>query len=120
MKHVLQLIVILGLGWLAQQYTPWWTMAFVGALGAFLFHKRRWTSFMIGLIGGSILWGVPAIMADMGNHGLLSQKIGELFGHLSPKLLLLLASLIGGITTALGAWVGSAGRYLLQKQRHDS
>ncbi len=116
MKHFLQLLVILGLGWVAQQYSPWWTMALVGALAAFTFHKRRWTSFLIGLIGGGLLWLIPAMMANIGNNGLLAQKIGALLGGLSPNLLLLLTALIGGLTTALGAWTGSAGRYLIQKK----
>jgi len=117
MKHFLQFIFILGLGWFAQQYSPWWTMAVVGALAAFTFHKRRWTSFMIGLIGGGILWFIPAYLANLENNGLLAQKIGVLFGELSPNLLLLLTALIGGITTGLGAWTGSAGRYLMQKNK---
>ena len=117
MKHLLQLIIILGLGWFIQQHSPWWTMAVVGALAAFTFHKRRWTSFMIGLIGGGILWFIPAYLANLENNGLLAQKIGILFGGLSPNLLLLLTALIGGITTGLGAWTGSAGRYLMQKNK---
>ena len=115
MKHFLQLLIILGLGWFTQQHTPWWTMAIVGAFAAFTFHKRRWTSFMIGLIGGGLLWFIPAYIANLENNGLLSQKIGTLFGDLTPNHLLLLTALIGGLTTGLGAWTGSAGRYLIQK-----
>ncbi|HHB78019.1 MAG TPA: hypothetical protein ENK85_02150 [Saprospiraceae bacterium] len=113
MKHFLQFLVILGLGWFTQQYTPWWTLAIIGALAAFTFHKRRWTSFLIGLLGGSILWFIPAYLADIENNGLLLQKISLLFGGLSPNMLLLLTALIAGLTTGLGAWVGSAGRYLI-------
>jgi len=122
MKHFLQLVIILGLGWLAQQYSPWWTMALVGALAAFTFHKRRWSSFLIGLIGGGLLWFIPALLANLNNNELLSQKIGLLFGGLSPNMLLLLTALIGGLTTGLGAWTGSAGRYLIQKKQkhHDT
>ena len=119
MKDLLQLLVILGLGWFSQQYSPWWMMALVGAFAAFTFHKRRWTSFLIGLIGGGLLWFVPAYLADLENNGLLSQKIGLLFGDLSPNMLLLLTALIGGLTTGLGAWTGSAGRYLMQKNKGD-
>ena len=117
MKHFLQLLIILGLGWVSQQYSPWWTMALVGALAAFTFHKRRWSSFLIGLIGGGLLWFVPAFMANINNNDLLSQKIGLLFGGLSPNMLLLLTALIGGLATGLGAWTGSAGRYLFQKNQ---
>lgn len=117
MKYFLQLLIILGLGWISQQHAPWWTLAIVGALAAFTFHKRRWASFVIGLLGGSILWLIPAYIANIENNGLLLQKIALIFGGLSPNLLLLLTALIGGLTAGLGAWTGSAGRYLLQKNK---
>ena len=121
MKHFLQLLIILGLGWFIQLHSPWWTMALIGAFAAFTFHKRRWSSFIIGLIGGGLLWFAPAYMSNIENNSLLAQKIGHLFGDLSPNLLLLLTALIGGLTTGLGAWTGSAGRYLLQqKQENDT
>ncbi len=116
MKHFLQLVVIFGLGWVSQLYSPWWTMALVGALAAFLFHKRKWSSFLIGLIGGGLLWLIPAFMANVANDNLLAQKVGMLFGGLSPNQLIILTATLGAVTTALGAWTGSAGRYLLQKE----
>ncbi len=117
MKHFLQLVVIFGLGWVSQLYSPWWTMAIVGALAAFLFHKRKWSSFLIGLIGGGLLWLIPAFMANAANDHLLAQKVGLLLGGLSSTQLLLLTTALGGLTTALGAWTGSAGRYLLQNEK---
>ena len=120
MKHLLQFMVIFGLGWIVQQFAPWWTMALVGALAAFIFHKRRWSSFLIGFIGGGLLWVVPAFMANAANSSLLAQKIGLLFEGISPNQLIILTAILGGFTTALGALTGSAGRYLIQNRKTNN
>ncbi len=115
MKSLLQIAFLAIAGWYTRFVLPWWGLALVAAIGAFAFHQRQKRSFWLAFVTGALLWGIPAYQADAANDFVLAQKVGLLLGALSPKSLLLLTAATGGLLGGLGAWTGSAIRYLLRR-----
>lgn len=62
------------------------------------------------------MWSSFAIYIDITSASRLSSKIGVLFGSLNIVVLVVLTGIIGGITSGLGALVGSLSRSIVNGQ----
>jgi hypothetical protein len=113
MKNIIPFISILILGYLAQLVFPWWIIWLVCAAVCFYFKFSVSKSLGIGFLASFILWFSVAFILDHGNEAILSNKIGELFGGISGFNLVVISSLIGGITGSLGGITGSLGRKII-------
>ncbi len=113
-KFLLSIVLLLILGFLAQTFFPWWSVAIVAAAIGFImkFDNGLW-SYVAGFIAVAVLWGGYAGYIDTNNAHLLSTKMGNLFGALSSFSMILLTSLIGGIVGGFGALTGYFGNRLV-------
>jgi hypothetical protein len=88
---------------------PWY--AFVIPLIAlhYLIPVRPFASFIIAFLTVFLLYTGYAWWLDYSNQGILSQRVGILFGNLSSLTLALLSGLTGGL---LGGFAALTGRLL--------
>jgi hypothetical protein len=107
MKSIYFLVSLIVLGFLLQQFLPWWILAPVAAILAGLLKLTPRQAFIASLLGGILLWGGYALYLD---NGILSNRLGQMMGDISPVLLFLLPCLIGGLIAAMGGVTGSLGR----------
>ena len=115
---ILTILFILLLGNLSHAGLPWWCLAPIAAVSAFLFPLRAAGSLHAGFWGGFLLWLLNALWLDQANAGLLSAKIGLIFLGLSNEVLLLITGVLGGAVAALGVLTGKFARdlYVSRKQ----
>ena len=110
MKYWIHTIVIIIVSFLLSFYAPWWIIALVSMISAYIFKLKHWTAAMYGLLAGFILWAGLSFYLDVENKHILSSKIGQLFGGVGSVALVAITGLIGGILAGLGSFVGSALR----------
>ena len=109
-KAFLQFILTVILGYIAQLYFPFWSMAIVAALVALLFKSENsMASFFVGFLAAFLLWCAYAYTLDMENSHLLTSKLGELF-KVSSNYLPYVSGIIGGILGGFGAMTGNLAR----------
>jgi len=113
MKFFVQTSVIAVLCIALQIFLPWWTAGIAGLLGGLMFYNKSFVSFTQGFIAVFVVWFCYAFWLDAQNVSVLSSKIAVLFAVQKPFILMLVSSLIGGITGGLGSWAGSEGRKLM-------
>lgn len=113
MKLILSILLTAALSFLAGLFLPWWSIAIVAFLVALLIPQKISISFLSGLIGVFLLWGIISLWIDIENKSILSHKISELFklGG-SSILLILVTSLIGGLVGGFAAMAGSSLRHV--------
>ena len=118
MRPLLQFVLILGLGFLAQLFLPFWGIALVAVLVSLFFRYRNsLVSFVVGFLAAGLLWGGKAALLDSGNQTVLSGQLGELFG-LSGDYLVWATAWLGGLLGGLGAMTGTlAGKLFLKSGR---
>ncbi len=109
-------VFFLIIGFVFQPYFPWYGVLFIAALCAFLSRSKPSKSFVLYLILGALLWMIVAYRADVTSSSRLSSKIGTLFGNLNVFTLIGITGLIGGVSSGLGALIGSMSRSLLDKK----
>lgn len=115
MKSLLFIISILILGFIGQQFLPWWSIVLIAALLSFLFSLRVSISFWIGFLAVALLWGGYAGYLSAMNEGILAARMGKVFGGINGTLLIIVTGILGGIFGGLGALTGSLGRRLLKQ-----
>ena len=103
-------LFILILGSLGHLGLPWWTLAPIAALAAWLFPLAPAAAFGTAFAAGALLWYLNAALADASNQGVLSTRVGLLFQGLKGWHLLTATGLLGGILAGLGALSGRFAR----------
>lgn len=115
-KFSIQTVLIIVLGFAAQQFFPWWSIVIVAALiGAMFNFKNSLGSWLAGFVAVGLLWGGFAGFMNYGNLGLLSSNVGELMGGIDGSTLVYVTGLLGGVIGGFGAMTGTLGRKMLAK-----
>ncbi|MFK8006676.1 MAG: hypothetical protein AB8H03_09905 [Saprospiraceae bacterium] len=104
------IIVIILLGLLVHQFTPWWSIVIVAAIVGGIFNEHAGKSFVFGFIGVFFLWGIAAFQIDAGNESILSTRMAEIFG----ANMIIVTALLGGILGGMGALTGTLGQRLFK------
>ncbi|MFN0212868.1 MAG: hypothetical protein ACKVT2_01325 [Saprospiraceae bacterium] len=116
MKNTLFLaLVIFITGNLCHFGLPWWCLAPIAFLAAWLLAQSAWSAFLGGFLSGFLLWYINAWFPDNSNGGLLSAKVGQLFMGIPGWQLLLATGILGGLLGALSALTGHWGRAIFGK-----
>lgn len=111
-KALLQTILTIVLGYVAQLYFPFWSMAVVAALVALLFkYDNSMAGFSAGFSAAFLLWCAYAFTLDMENLKLLTSKLGELF-KVGSSYLPYVTGVVGGLLGGFGAMTGTLARKL--------
>jgi hypothetical protein len=87
---------------------PWWSCGIIAFVVAFALRFKAGAAFLSGFTGVALAWGLIAGWIDSQNAGVLSGRIGELFGGLSSALVVLITTVIGGLIGGLGGISGAA------------
>ncbi len=112
MRIALFIVFVILAGFIAQQFLPWWIIAVIAAVLSFIFDIKIGAGFWAGFVAAALLWGGYAGYLDVQNEGILSARIGKLFGNMPGFMLVLITAIIGGVFGGLGAMTGSLGRRL--------
>jgi hypothetical protein len=111
MRFILATLLIASTGFIAGLFLPWWSIAVVAFLIAFLIPQGIGRSFLSGFTGVFLLWALLALWIDIKNESILSHKIAQLFplgGQ--PVLLVLVSALIGALVGGFAAMSGASLR----------
>ena len=112
LKAILQIILTVLAGFIAQQYFPFWSMAAAAASIALFFkYRNSLTSFSAGFLAAFLLWCAYSYTINLENLGLLSSKLGDLF-QIESNYLPYATGIIGGLLGGFGALTGSLARNL--------
>ncbi|HVF81811.1 MAG TPA: hypothetical protein VM884_07750, partial [Flavisolibacter sp.] len=113
MRFLLATLLTATLSFIAGIFMPWWSIAIVSFLVAFLIKQRLGIAFLSGFLGIFLLWGLLSLWIDIANHGVLSQKIALIFPlNGSSFLLILITALVGALVGGFAAMSGSSLRPL--------
>ena len=95
-------------------FAPWWVVAIVGFVMAYILKVKAGKAFLSGLVAVSLVWIITAIMADSGNQISVAQLMSEVIGGISPSAVIIVTGLIGGLVCGFGAMTGSYTRFILK------
>lgn len=117
MKLLIQIVIVLVLGWILAQFLPWWSVAVAGGLAGFVNSKKGGRSFLGGFLGIFVLWAVVALLQTTGTDSDLHVRFAELLPlPLSGTGLILFSALIGGLAGGLGGLSGTLLRKSLSNK----
>lgn len=103
---LLATIIIIS-AFLLNLFLPWWSIAFPGLIGGYLFSKKPLPSFSWGFLALFLLWGGQALYIHFANDAILSSRIAEMLPVGSPFLVVLITGIIGGLVSGLATLTGS-------------
>jgi hypothetical protein len=116
MRFLLSVSLILVFAFIAGLYLPWWSIAFISFLVLLLIPQSIGISFLAGFISIFLLWAGLALIIDIKNESILSQKIAALFSLGEASfLLILITGLLGGLVSGFAAMSGSTLRLILKR-----
>jgi len=108
MKFILGILLIIGFGYLAISFNPfWWASIGIAAIVGAIIGLKPSNSFLYGFLGLFLLSGGYCAWLYMLNDGIGAERIGRLFGGISgvPVIIItaVLAGLLGGMSTMTGS-----------------
>ncbi len=107
MNMLIRVMLIAGLGAVAQYHLPWWSVVLIALLVELLVGKGDRDAFFSGFYGVSIPWIALSAYIDVKSESILSVRILELFKL--PQLgivMVILTGLIGGMAGGIGSLCG--------------
>jgi hypothetical protein len=110
MRFFLAVILIAILSGISEYFLPWWTVAVVSFVASMLLRFSPGRSFLVGFSGIGLLWLTAALLHDISNQHILSQKMAALFHLPGYALFVLVTVLICGLTGGMAAWAGALVR----------
>jgi len=107
MRTILSIVLIIGLGYLAHLYLPWWWLiALVSLLVSLAFGESSLKSFFVGFFSIFCLWLFLTLANSVSNNFLLVDKMSNLFNLPHSSLLILVTALIGGLIGGFSSMTG--------------
>lgn len=111
MKFVIQMMAVLVVSWLLQEFFPWWSMAVGAFLMGMLFGESGIRSFFAGFIGVGLLWLLTALYMHLSTDSILTAKVAQLFPLQSVPFLFLMTTLTGALVGGLASLSGALITY---------
>ena len=115
MRFILATLLIALLSFLAGLFLPWWSLAVVAFVIAFLFLQRLSTGFLSGFLGVFMMWGILSLWIDVKNESILSHKIAQLLPLGGSSILLIVVT--GFVGALVGGFAAMAGTSLRPAKR---
>ncbi len=116
MKYLIHFLIILALSLFTASFLPWWGFVIIAFVVSALLQLKEGPAFLSGFMALFVLWLVQTFLLNQANQGILSSKMGALFGGLSPILMILITAIIGGLLAGLGSWSGVLARQMVLKK----
>jgi len=116
MKFFVSIIVTAILAFSMGYVLPWWSIAVTGFISGVFFIQSKLLSFLSAFIAVALFWGIMALYISNANNHILAHRISLLIIKKdNPYLLILLTSLIGGLTTGVSALTGRSLVLIIKK-----
>ncbi len=107
MKPWFRILIIAVAGTIAQMGLPWWSAVIVAGVVELIFGNQKFLSFLIGFYGISVPWMIGALIIDLQNGSLLSDRVMTMFELPTwPLLAVIVTGLVGGVVGGLSGWAG--------------
>ena len=108
MKFIFALVLTALLSFAGALFFSWWIIAIAAFLVALVIHQAAWRSFLAAFLALFILWGIQAALIDAQNEHLLAAKVARILPLGGSYLLLIIvASIIGGLVAGMAALTAS-------------
>lgn len=107
MKFLTQTIIIGLFSYVAGIFFPWWSVAVVSFLVGTIFYTRSLNAFLAGFLGVGLLWFFYALSIDIATSSILTKKVAALFNLTEPFFMVIITSIVGGITAGFSALSGN-------------
>ena len=108
MRFPVQIIVIIVLGYLLEQFLPWWSVAIAAFLGGVLVKTRL--NFLAGFLAIGFLWIGKALITDVSSDSEFADRVARIFMLHNKSILLLVTFLLSGLVGGFAAMTGSVLR----------
>ncbi len=108
MRFPVQIIVIIILGYLLEQFLPWWSVAIAAFVGGILVNTRL--NFLSGFLAIGLLWIGKALVTDVSSDSEFADRVARIFMLHNKSILLLVTFVLIGIVGGFAAMAGSALR----------
>lgn len=108
MRFPVQIIVIIILGYLLEQFLPWWSVAIAAFVGGILVNTRL--NFLAGFLAIGLLWIGKALVTDVSSDSEFADRVARIFMLHNKSILLLVTFVLIGIVGGFAAMAGSALR----------
>ena len=116
MKFTLTVISIGIAAFLIQSVAPWWFGLFPAGIAVIIVHFKPGKAFLAGFLGVGLAWAIEATVIDILNDGVMSARIGEMFGSLPGWSMIVITAITGALLGGLGSITASLGvRWLVAK-----
>lgn len=113
MKNILVgILAIFFLGYLGT-FIGWWGIVIIAAIVGFVLQMHGGVSFLTGLLGGALFFGVYTYYLDTANEQILSSMLDGLI----PVQPFWTTVLIGALLAAMGMLTGKYGRDAFMGER---
>ncbi len=107
MKPITTFFILIALSLILSYILPWWFL-FVASFTAGLFSSsKQLKNFLIGFVGGLLLWGSYSLYIYIYSEGKLTSKIAQLLTLPNPLLLVLITSVLGGLIAGISLVIGN-------------
>ncbi len=115
-KNIIVLTLFIIGSFLSGYFGPWWApAAYLVLVSALLKLSVRQAMVAGGISLGVVYLGESILMNSMDEADMIS-KTGLLLGGLSPAMMIMVTTLIGGMTGLLSGWIGSVIGNLTNKK----
>ncbi len=104
------------LGFLAEQFFPWWSVTICAFVVALVVQKKILLSFVSGFLSVGLLWFTWALYMDNSTDSILSSKIAVLLDVDSALILVGITGLIGALVGSFAAVTGTSLMSLLSSK----
>ncbi|MCC6814984.1 MAG: hypothetical protein IT267_01065 [Saprospiraceae bacterium] len=97
---------IIGLCIFSNFIFPWWITAIVSAICSFVFKIKKWLAVTIAFTSIFTVWSGLSLFHYLNSARNITDMISLIFSNVGSNTLILITGFVGGITAALGSWVG--------------
>ncbi len=111
MRFFKSFFVIFILSLLSGLVLPWWTVAIIAFIAGFYISPSATIAFFSSFFALFLLWSGYALILDVQNQSILSQKIAQLFSLPHSILLVMMSGLVAGLVAGFAGLTG----YFLRK-----
>jgi len=86
-------------------YLPWWWIAVVGFLGGYRAHSAV-SALLLGFMSVFCAWIPVAYYFDLMSHGLMSERLAQMFSLPYAPLIFLVTGAVGGFFSSVWSLFG--------------
>ena len=118
MKFFISILLTALVSFVACLFLPWWVIAIVGFVVAFIVPLKPSLSFVSGFGALFLLWTLLSFFISRANGHILAHKVSMVILKAdNPFLLMLVTGIIGGLVAGLGSLSGRLFKNLLAAKK---